>query len=136
MKLTELERWCQDAITILIDHGDIPRLVELRRETVRQLAESPELYGVASDIADDLNDLAPEAQRAVREYLLVNHGFSFEFFVDRKLAKVRKVFSRGRVVGEEEFRLLSDFAADTSNEEALTSAADCLLEKFARSLKK
>jgi len=135
MNLTELERWCQDAITILTDPDDIPRLIELRRETVRQVAQSPKLYEVAADIADDLNDLAPDAQRVVREYLLANYGFSFEFFVDRKLAKLRKVLARGRVVGEKEFRLLSDFAADTSNDEALTSAADSLLEEYARSLK-
>lgn len=136
MTLGNLERWFQDAITILAAPDDIPHLIELRRETVRQFADSPKLYEVAADIAEVLNDLAPVSQRAVREYLLANYGFSFEFFVDRKLAKVRKVLARGKIVGKEELRLLSDFTADTSNDEALASVADSLLEEFVRSLKR
>lgn len=91
---------------------------------------------MAADIAEDLNDLARDSQRAVREHLLANYGVRFEFFIDKKLAKVRKVFARGRIVGEKDFRLLPDFSADTSNDEFLTSAADSLLEEYARSLKK
>ncbi len=136
MTLGNLAHWCQDAITILTAPDDIPHLVELRRETVRQFADSPKLYEVAADIAEDLNDLAPVSQRAVREYLLANYGFSFDFFVDRKLAKVRSVLARGKIAGQDQFRFLSDFAADTSNDEALASAADSLLEEFVRSLKR
>jgi hypothetical protein len=136
MSLTKLELWCQDAITILAGPDDIPSLIELRRETVRGFAHSPHLYEVAADIAEDLNDLVPDSQRVVREYLIANYGFSFEFFVDKKLAEVRKVLARGRIGGEKDVRLLSDFAADTSNDEVLTAAADSLLEDYARLMKR
>lgn len=134
--LDSLERWCQDAITILTAPDDMPHLIELRRETVRQFADSPKLYEVAADIADDLNELAPEARQVVRRYLLSNYGFSFEFFIDKKLTALREVLARGRIGGEEDIRLLSDFSADASTDEALAWAADALLEEYARSLKR
>lgn len=133
--LENLEKWCQDGITMLSSPDDIPRLVELRRMTVAHFARSRKLYEVAADIADGLNDLPGDARKIAREYLLSTYGFSFEFFVDKGAAKVRSILKRGRVRNAVEFRELSDFSADTTNAAGLVLDAEKLLADYAKSLK-
>ncbi|MCO7397443.1 hypothetical protein NJH49_10655 [Stenotrophomonas maltophilia] len=132
MDLEVLEKWCQDGITMLSSPEDIPHLVELRRKLVTHFSRSPKLYELASDISEDLSDLPEDARRIAREYLISTYGFSFEFFMDRKLAKVREILKRGKIRSAAEFRALSDFAADVEVEEGLARDAELLLASYSK----
>ncbi|HGM6770454.1 hypothetical protein U4I66_08725 [Stenotrophomonas maltophilia] len=132
MDLEVLEKWCQDGITMLSAPGDVPHVVELRRKTVAHFSRSPKLYELAKDIAEGLNDLPEDSRRAAKDYLISAYGFSFEFFMDRKLAKVREILKRGKIRSAAEFRALSDFAADVEVEEGLARDAELLLASYSK----
>ncbi|QDY51106.1 hypothetical protein DUW70_22570 [Stenotrophomonas maltophilia] len=135
MDLEILEKWCQDGITMLSSPDEVPHVVELQRRTVAHFSRSPKLYELAKDIAEGLNDLPEDSRQTAKEYLISTYGFSFDFFVDRNLAKIREILKRGKIRSAAEFRVLSDFAASTEIERGLAQDAESLLAGYSKGLR-
>ncbi len=128
--LRMLEDWCQDARTILGATGVPENIIRMQRATIARNSGQTSLFGIAEDCAVGLGDLPCGARQKARIWLLEKHGLDFNFFLEKKLAKIKAVLKRGKIRNETEFRDMSEFVTDTSQPEAILGAVESLLADY------
>lgn len=128
--LDKLAAWCQDGITMLSENSPYPEIVEVQRETVRELSADKRLLQVAEDIAVRLGQQPDVFRKLAHEQMMNKHGFSFDSFSDEFMKKISSIFRRKKIISEDELRLLIEFSGDQANDTGSRRKADQLISEW------
>ena len=125
----QIADWCLDAHAILAPL--LPQsIAELRHATILRFANQPAIIGIAEDLAIGLND-QPESKHAlIRKYLIQEHGFSFEYFINRNTKKLLSILARGIIKNEKEYRIVLEALTDCELEDKISQTASLLVTSY------
>jgi hypothetical protein len=127
LNLKMLEAWCNDAVTLLGSTGVKQVIIDMQLATITRHSGKPALYAIAEDCAEGIGDQPAPVHDYMRKALLDKHGLDVNFFLDKKLKKIKAVIKRGKIKSETEYRDLSDFATDNTQSETLLNSVEELL---------
>ena len=121
-------RWCLAALEFFAEQVGHDAISKGKRETfLRHCHNRRQLMAMAADLADSVEDIHPTYRADVSAWLEARTGVSHRIFIDRKHARVLQVLKRGKLRGEDELRLLIDYAGDQGSDGTLRQQCDLLI---------
>ena len=127
--------WCLAALDDFAEEVQHDAISQRQREVfLRHCHDRRKLMMMATDLAEQIESLHPQARDVLSKLLEANTGVNHRVFIDRRNKRVLAVLKRGKVRGEEELRLLSDYAADQDNDATLRDQCDFLIMKHGEAL--
>jgi hypothetical protein len=130
LDLKILEAWCYDAVSLLGSTGVKQTIIDMQLATITRHSGKVSLYLIADDCALRISDQPAPVRDYMRKALLEKHGLDVNFFLDKKLKKIKAVIKRGKIKNEMEYRDLSDFATENTQSETLLNSVEELLALY------
>lgn len=127
--LSTVEAWCRELV--LKNPACLPSsLVQMHLKVLDNISGSRRVVDMAKELAGTLVDMPYDQRSALDESLVQKFGFGLDFFMDKRLVKLRAVLSRGKIATESEFRLLDEFVSDVESPEAVRVVAEDILAAY------